>query len=65
MRAVEGPIAVVDCVVSDAESPCDRVAHCTTHLLWKQLSEAVAELLDSVTLKDLCDQARQLGQEVK
>jgi len=63
VRAVEGPIAVVHCTVPDSDSSCNRVDRCVAHLLWKRLSEAMTEFLDSVTLKELCDQARQLTQE--
>jgi len=63
VRAVEGPIAVVHCTVPNSEPSCNRVERCVAHLLWKRLSEAMAEFLDSVTLKDLCDQARQLARE--
>ena len=62
VRAVEGPMAVVHCVVPDDKPSCNRVDYCVTHLLWKQLSEVIAEFLDSVTVKDLCGQARQLAQ---
>jgi len=63
VRAVEGPIAVVHCIIPDSEPSCNRVDRCVAHLLWKRLSEAMTEFLDSVTLKELCDQARQLTQE--
>jgi Rrf2 family cysteine metabolism transcriptional repressor len=64
VRAVEGPIAVVRCTLPcPEEGPfCSRVDRCVTHRLWKQVSEAVAEVLDSVTLQDLADQAEQLAQ---
>ena len=64
IRAVEGPVAVVHCTLPDPdeEPACNRVDHCVTHLLWKQLSEAVAEVLDSVSLEDLCAQAWQLDE---
>lgn len=60
IRTVEGPIALVHCVAAQQETACHRVDSCVTHLLWKRLSDKVAEVLDSVTLKDLCDQAREL-----
>ncbi len=60
IRTVEGPIALVHCVAPQQETACHRVDNCVTHLLWKRLSDKVAEVLDSVTLKDLCDQAREL-----
>ncbi|HIE47537.1 TPA: Rrf2 family transcriptional regulator [Candidatus Bipolaricaulota bacterium] len=62
-QAVEGPVALAHCVAPDDEPPCNRVDRCVTHLLWKRLSEAMAELLDSVTLQDLCDEARRLERE--
>jgi Rrf2 family cysteine metabolism transcriptional repressor len=62
VRAVEGPVAVVQCVLPcpDEGPSCSRMDRCVTHLLWRQVSEAVAEVLDSVTLNDLADQASQL-----
>jgi len=61
VRAVEGPVAVVHCTIPGDEPTCQRVGRCVTHLLWKRLSETMQEFLDSVTLKDLCDEARQLS----
>ena len=61
IRVVEGPIALVHCVDPEQELACDRVDSCVTHLLWKELSEKVEEVLDSVTLADLSEQARDLG----
>ena len=63
VRAVEGPVAVVHCIVPGDEPSCNRVDRCVTRLLWKRLSEAMTEFLDSVTLKDLCNEARQLHRE--
>ena len=59
IRTVEGPIALVHCVAPQQEATCHRIDSCVTHLLWKRLSDKVAEVLDSVTLKDLCAQARE------
>lgn len=60
IRTVEGPIALVNCVAPQQGDSCSRVNSCVTRLLWKKLSDKVAEVLDSVTLKDLCDQAREV-----
>jgi Rrf2 family protein len=60
IRTVEGPIALVRCVDPQHGVACHRVDRCVTHLLWKRLSDKVAEVLDSVTLKDLCEQSREL-----
>lgn len=57
--AVEGPIALVDCVVHEDHPSCNRAAMCVTRQLWKRLSEAMADILSSVTLADLTKQANQ------
>lgn len=65
IRAVEGQVAVVHCTLpdTDGEPTCNRADGCPTHLLWKQLSDAMTDVLDSVTLKDLADQAQELALE--
>jgi len=62
IRAVEEPLAPVFCVNAEAGKTCHRVDGCVTHLLWEQLGERIAELLDSVTLEELCEEASQLQQ---
>jgi Rrf2 family cysteine metabolism transcriptional repressor len=63
-RAVEGPVAVVYCTLPcpDEGPECSRVDRCVTHLLWNRVSDAVTEVLDSVTLRDLADEAALLGE---
>jgi Rrf2 family cysteine metabolism transcriptional repressor len=63
VRAVEGAIAVVQCVAPDEAPACDRMDGCVTRLLWGRLSAVMTEFLDSVTLQDLSDEARNLQQE--
>jgi Rrf2 family protein len=62
VQAVEGPLAVVHCAHPglNEEPACNRVDRCVTHLLWKQLSEAMTEVLNSVSLEDLAAQAQLL-----
>lgn len=62
VQAVEGRVAVVHCILPgpNGEFTCHRAEHCVTHLLWKRLSESIADTLGSITLKDLADQADQL-----
>jgi Rrf2 family cysteine metabolism transcriptional repressor len=63
VRVVEGPVAVVHCTLPcpDEGPSCQRVDRCVTHLLWKRVSEEVTQVLDSVTLADLADEAVHLG----
>lgn len=61
IRVVEGPIALVHCVTPEGQKRCRRADRCVTRCLWQQVSESLAEILDRVTLQDLCAQAK--GQE--
>lgn len=62
VQAVEGPVAIVHCILPCPEEgpSCSRADRCVTHLLWKRVSEAMSEVLESVTLEDLSEQAKLL-----
>jgi Rrf2 family protein len=61
VRAAEGPLAVVHCAIPGDRPTCSRLETCVTHLLWNRLSELIEMYLDSVSLADLCDQARRIN----
>ena len=58
VRAVGEPLDLVACV-EKGRSSCQRVDTCAAHLLWTRLSKVVCDTLDSVTLQDLTEQARE------
>lgn len=58
VRAVEGPIAVTNCVTPDGGSDCCQIEECTTRGVWQRVSQAMEQVLDEITLKGLCVQAR-------
>ena len=60
VEAVEGPIALVDCVVRGEKPPCTRADGCVTRLLWARLSEAMTDILSAVTLADLTERADEI-----
>ena len=51
LEAVEGPLAITDCLLSD--DYCERAPDCPTRQLWIEVTEAIAGILDSRTLADL------------
>lgn len=55
LRAVEGPIAPVECVDQDADGECcERQDSCLTRQAWLKLRDSMVETLDSISLADLC-----------
>lgn len=57
VRAVEGPINLLDCV--GETSVCDRSDSCAAREMWKRVSVAINEILDSTTLADLREAQRE------
>ncbi|MEM2914875.1 MAG: Rrf2 family transcriptional regulator, partial [Candidatus Bathyarchaeia archaeon] len=51
IRAMEGPVALVKCLLSVAA--CKKSGCCATRKLWQNLSYKFSELMDSITLADL------------
>jgi Rrf2 family protein len=63
VRAVEGPIAVTDCVGPDGDSNCHRIKECVVREIWQEISQAVEKILDDITVQSLRDQARRASQD--
>lgn len=53
VRALEGPIAPVDCVNDNAQESCSRMELCVTKMVWEELKKAMTEVLDSYSVEDL------------
>ncbi|MGE5544007.1 MAG: RrF2 family transcriptional regulator [Bacillota bacterium] len=59
IRALEGPIAPVDCVSEEYPEECERADHCVTRLLWAKVRDSIAGVLDSYSLQDLVEESKQ------
>ena len=62
VQAVEGSLALVDCV--DDDKLCSRVDLCITHDIWKKVKEAMFQVLDSITLADMVEMHRTKRREM-
>jgi len=60
LRAIEGPLALVHCVLEDDRTPCTRTTHCVAHRLWARATARMAEVLDASSLQSLIDEANGL-----
>jgi Rrf2 family cysteine metabolism transcriptional repressor len=55
VKIMEGPIAPVDCLLTDAvDNECVRAGICVTRGVWAKVRDSINEVLDSITLADLC-----------
>ncbi len=56
VRAVEGPITPVNCLVEGGEdSCCHRRGSCLTRQVWTRLRDRINDVLDDVTLDELIE----------
>ncbi len=51
VTALEGPLALVDCLPGDAN--CPRAENCASRVVWRRLDEAITGALGAITLNDL------------
>jgi len=59
--ALRESVSPVFCVEENTNKKCQRALNCVTRLLWKKLDEKTREVLESITLKDLCEWAREIA----
>jgi Rrf2 family cysteine metabolism transcriptional repressor len=62
VRAVEDILAPVPCLDPDYGQQCERAPTCPTRRIWKELGQRASEYLDSITVADLCQDARELAE---
>jgi len=53
IEALEGPIALVDCV--DDDDACGRIPLCATYEVWKEASTMLRKYFEKITLQELID----------
>ena len=58
LRLAEGSLAPVSCLEADAEV-CGRCETCDTLDIWKEVYNAVNQVVDNVTIQDLLERKKQ------
>ena len=53
LRALEGDIAPVDCVINGDDIICERAEYCVTKLVWEKIRDSIDDVIDSITLQDM------------
>ena len=62
VRVTEGSINPVRCLdPEDSTQPCERSGECVTQIVWNEAGKRLREYFDSVTIKDLCSLAEEMG----
>jgi len=62
IRITEGGINPVLCVdPEDSSRSCRRSGGCVTQIVWNEAGKRLNDYFDSVTIKDLCQLAKEMG----
>ena len=61
VRITEGGLDPVSCLGDNPKKKCGRSSECVTRPVWCEAGRRLNEYFDSVTVKDLCDAAREKG----
>jgi len=59
VHAVEGRVAIVDCVLDP--TLCDRSSDCVAREVWREVTEAIEQVLKGITLADLVRRTHRRG----
>jgi len=57
IRALEGPLAPLQCVDDSRVAACDEADYCISRMVWARVRDAIAGVLDSLSLADMCLEA--------
>lgn len=63
IRVLEGPIAPVDCVSEEDPECCQKAEYCVTRTIWEKVRDSIADVLDSITLEDMVQDANKKESE--
>lgn len=62
VRITEGGIDPVLCLdPEDSSQPCEKSGECVTQVIWNEAGNRLKKYFDSVTIKDLCKMAQEMG----
>lgn len=64
LRALEGDLNPVDCVVVNEDVACDESEFCVTKYVWKRISDSINEVVDNIYLEDLVDEQMAIDEAV-
>jgi Rrf2 family transcriptional regulator, cysteine metabolism repressor len=60
-KALEGPCNLVTCITEP--STCSRTQECATRELWQMLGDKMEQILSGMTLADLAERQKQMGDQ--
>jgi len=63
LRALEGDLALVNCVNDDNLNACEVSGICETKYVWQKVNESIINTVDNMMLSDLVEQSHSIDPE--
>jgi Rrf2 family protein len=63
LRIIEGPLDPVDCIRSTSRKECQEEDECSLRIIMLEVKDAISQVLDRVTLQEICDRANELKEQ--
>lgn len=63
LRALEGDLNPVDCIIVNDEKTCNEADLCVTKFVWKKISDSINEVVNNITLEDLINEQKTMHKE--
>lgn len=61
LRSLEGPFLAANCVNIEGDNACIMHNSCATRVVWTKMTDALNNVIDSITLEDMLDEQDRLG----
>lgn len=63
VRVLEGPIGPTECVTEEEPAFCGRAETCIARRVWARVRDSIVEVMDSITLGDMCAEGEKMARE--
>ena len=61
LRALEGDLALVNCVSEDNDNSCESAGLCVTKYVWQKVNTSITNTVDNMMLSELVEQSRNIN----
>ncbi|MGL4361876.1 MAG: RrF2 family transcriptional regulator [Cellulosilyticaceae bacterium] len=61
LRALEGSLAPTECSFENNKHKCTKAGQCVTQSVWEKIRDGINNVVDSITLQEMIDDAKNLG----
>ena len=56
LRALEGDLSPIDCVIVNEDKVCNTSEFCVTKHLWKKINDSINDVVNTMTLQELVEE---------